>query len=336
MPLVIFGDLVHLWQVKNFNISVLKRYYILIYSIFLFLLFFENISSGFSQSVRNPQKIYFISDVQAPMAIEKVIWKAYRNEEARDSLFADVMRRHPEYVFLTGDLTSKGSSEKAWAPVDAFIAFLRGMSAKVYALAGNHEYMFGASKGMRLFKKRFSEEWLHGYTVHIDSVAFIMLNSNFKKLDKKEFSTQLKWYNAEMISLDANPAVKAIIVCSHHPPFSNSKEGGSSQQVADSIVPAYDKSKKAKLFISGHSHNLEYFSDSIGKHFLVIGGGGGIKKHVIRQSKRKNIDLLSQDVKPMFFYLIIEKKGDNLKLIARGFKKDFSFFELVVGNIELH
>ena len=90
------------------------------------------------------------------------------------------------------------------------------------------------------------------------------------------------------------------------------------------------------LFISGHSHNLEYFSDSIGKHFLVIGGGGGIAQSLTSMSKRKYHDLLEQDAKPVYFYLVIEKQGSSLKLIARGFKKDFSFFESEIGRINLN
>jgi len=308
----------------------LKRHYFLINSIFLFIV---NISSGLSQPNRASQRIYFISDVQAPMAVEKVIWKAYRNEEARDSLFTDLIRQHPKNLFMLGDLTSKGSNEKVWAPVDAF---LKKINIKAYALPGNHEYMFRPSKGLKMFKQRFKEEWLYGYFVNEDSVAIVMLNSNFIHLSQNEFSKQLAWYRSVMATLDTDPAVKAIIVCTHHPPYSNSKEGGSSQQVADSIVPAYEKTKKAKLFISGHSHNLEYFTDSIGKHFLVIGGGGGIKKHFIKAGKRKNIDLIKQDAKPLYFYLIIEKNGNYLKLIARGFKRDFSFFEFDIGTLILN
>jgi hypothetical protein len=139
-----------------------------------------------------------------------------------------------------------------------------------------------------------------------------------------------------MDSLDADPGITALIVCTHHAPYSNSKIVGSSKPVADLIVPIFDKSQKSKLFISGHSHNLEYFSDSIGKHFLVIGGGGGIAQPLVPVNKRKHDDKLMQDSKLLYFYLVIEKSGNCLKLIAKGFREDFSFCESEIGIIPIN
>lgn len=287
-----------------------------------------NISFAFPQLVQNQQKIYFISDLQAPLPVERIILDAYRNEEARDSLFSDIIFQHPNNLFMLGDLTSRGSNEKAWAPVDALLKSLKRINTRVYAIPGNHEYMGTSSIGMQMFNSRFQGKWQYGYFVNIDSIAIVMLNSNFNKLHENELSEQSAWYKSEMDSLDADPAIKAIIVCTHHAPYSNSKIVGSSKQVADLVVPVFEKSHKSKLLISGHSHNLEYFSDSTGKHFLVIGGGGGIEQPLIPLSKRKYVDLIDQDVKPLYFYLIIERKKNRLELTIRGFKKDFRFFEL--------
>ena len=291
--------------------------------------------NGFSQDVRNQQRIYFISDVQAPLPFERIVLKAYKNEEARDILFADILLHHPRNLLMLGDLTSRGSVEKTWRPLDDFMNSLKIIGTKVYAIPGNHEYMSRFSGGVNIFIQRFQKEWLSGYVVSIDSIAIVMLNSNFKNIADNELSKQLKWYKSTMISLDSDPTINAIIVCTHHPPFSNSKIVGSSEPVQKFIIPAFEKSQKSKLFISGHSHNLEYFSDSIGRHFLVIGGGGGLTQPLIPRNKSKHHDLLEQDLKPIYFYLIIEKNDNKLKLIARGFKKDFIFFEYIIGIIPL-
>ena len=127
---------------------------------FILVSLFINISCGFPQVVRDQQRIYFISDVQKPMRTEKIISKQYRNEEARDSLFADIIRQHPKNLFMLGDLTSQGSKEKAWVPLDTFLDSLNKINTKVYAIPGNHEYM-GESTGMKLFKNRFPEQFQH-------------------------------------------------------------------------------------------------------------------------------------------------------------------------------
>ena len=301
--------------------------------LFILALLAINLSRGYSQNSGNSERIYFISDVQAPLPVEKIILKSYRNTEARDSLFADILRQHPQNLFMLGDLTSMGSKEKTWTPLDSLLSSLNKMDTKAYAIPGNHEYMGRSNKGVQMFTKRFPQKWLYGYYVNIDSIAIVMLNSNFNKLSKNELSQQLLWYSVTMDSLDSNPSVRAIIVCTHHAPYSNSKIVGSSTDVTDLIVPVFEKSHKAKLFISGHSHNLEYFTDSIGKQFLVIGGGGGLTQPLQPMNERLYTDLLSQDIKPLYFYLVIEKQANSLKLIAKGFKKDFRFFEIPIGTV---
>jgi Icc-related predicted phosphoesterase len=301
---------------------------------FLFSVFCSPFS-GSAQNTPDPHRIYFISDVQEPMQVEKIISKPYRNEEATDSLYSDIIRHHPENVLLLGDLSSKGSNEKAWVPLDIFLHTLKKINTTVYAIPGNHEYM-GEPKGMVVFRKHFPEKWLHGYLVNIDSVAFVMLNSNVRHLTDKELLDELKWYKSIMDSLDADQNIRGIIVCTHHPPYSNSKVVGSSEPMQRLIVPRFEQSGKSILLISGHSHNLEYFSDRTGKHFLVIGGGGGIAQPLLPMDKRIHKDLLDQNSKPLYFYLIIEKNGNSLKLIARGFKRDFRFFESEIGTLTIN
>ncbi len=301
---------------------------------FLFFLLF-GFYSGFAQDLVNSQKICFISDFQATMAVEKIFLKGYRNTDARDSLFSDIIRSRPKNLFLTGDMVYAGSRQKAWLPLDHLLGSLTKSDTKVYVLPGNHEYMFNPSTGIRNFKQRFPSEMLMGYVVSTDSISVVMLNSNFGNLSEIESSGQLKWYSAAMDSLDKDRATRTIIVCTHHAPYSNSAIVGSSESVKNLIIPAFENSKKSVLFISGHSHNLEYFAGTKGKHYLVIGGGGGIAQPLLPMDKRSNEDLLQQESKPIYFYLIIEKKGNNLKLTARGFKRDFKFFDLNVDEINL-
>jgi predicted MPP superfamily phosphohydrolase len=297
---------------------------------------FVFIFSGFCQVDSYHERLFFLSDVQTPLASETIFLKPFRNKEGRDSLFADIVRQNPKTLLLLGDLTSMGSNEQAWTPLDGFLHPLHALNTDIYAIPGNHEYMATASTGIKHFTKRFPEQWLHGYCVQTDSLAIVLLNSNFNTLKKNELSQQLLWYKTTMDSLDHDPAIRAIIVCTHHAPYSNSKTVGCSRDVIEEVVPQFEKSGKAKLFISGHSHNLEYFSKGKGKYYLVIGGGGGIAQPLKDGNKTGYHDLIDQEKKPVYFYVIVERKGSGLKLSARGLNKDFKFFTLDFGEIPLN
>jgi hypothetical protein len=89
------------------------------------------------------------------------------------------------------------------------------------------------------------------------------------------------------------------------------------------------------LYISGHSHNLEFFSPDSKKYFLVIGGGGGLTQPLYSGDKRLYEDLIQQDKKPVYFYLVTERRGDSLYLSVRGLQKDFSNIKTFeVGSIQ--
>lgn len=287
------------------------------------------------EHVNAQREIYFLSDCQQPILAEKIYLKAYRNEEARDTLFSDIIRHKPYQFFLLGDLTSVSSNEKKWKPVDRFLKSLQPFHTQVYAIPGNHEYKYLPSKGMREFEKRFPGQSIYGYCVRTDSIAIVMLNSNFHYIHLRKSEAQRKWYRQVLDSLDREDGIKAVVVCTHHAPFSNSTIVGSSKPVEKAFVEDFKKSPKAVLFLSGHSHNLELFKDSQ-KDFLVIGGGGGLTQPLLPENKRIYKDLIPQQQKPLYFYLILQRKGNQLLLTARGMQRDFrKMFELKVDTIEL-
>jgi hypothetical protein len=285
-------------------------------------------------SISPAEKLYFLSDVQAPLLPEKIWFAPYKNEAARDSLLSDLLLQKPGNVFFLGDMAGLGSSDKKWAPIDSFLRAAYSLNVKVYAIPGNHEYYISRGSGMRNYTHRF-RQGISGSCITIDSIAIVMLNSNFCMLSKSENSRQLSWYKSTMDSLKRAAAVKTVIVCTHHAPYSNSKVVGSCKSVIDSIVPYFDATTKAKLFLSGHSHNLEYFEPSPGKHFLVIGGGGGIAQALDTSDKRLYQDVLAKKNKPLYFYLIVQRNGNMLTLIAHGLKRDFTWEELTVDEIRL-
>jgi len=266
----------------------------------------------------------FASDTQEPMWIEKLFLKPDSNLKATRMIFEDVNKIHPSAMFILGDVVSLGESSSAWKNMDIYIKHTIQDSIPVYATLGNHEVMFNTKKGTKRFMVRFPMYNPAGYAEIVDSIAVILLNSNFGKMSDLEIVNQNTWYKNKLVALDNDPAVKFIIVGCHHSPYTNSRIVKPSTLVQKNFLPLFFQSKKCALFISGHSHNFERFKVQ-GKYFLVIGGGGGL--HQPLNANNDEMHDLSADYKPAFHYLEVQRDGDELKIVSRQLKNDFSGFK---------
>jgi hypothetical protein len=268
--------------------------------------------------------IAFASDTQEPMWIEKLWLKSDNNLQATKMIFKDVDSLRPKAFFILGDVVSLGKSKSAWKNIDKYIGNCVKDSIPVYATLGNHEVMFNSKKGIRNFRKRFTAYDPSGYAEIVDSVAVILLNSNFAVMQPDEIAQQNTWYQAELNRLDNDPSIKMIIVGCHHSPYTNSTIVTPSQGVRQNFVPPFIRSKKAVLFLSGHSHNFESFKMQ-GKYFLVIGGGGGL--HQPLRANNETMHDLAENYKPEFHYLEVQRDGNTLHVLSRRLKTDFSGFD---------
>ncbi|MFD2872308.1 metallophosphoesterase family protein [Mucilaginibacter ximonensis] len=267
--------------------------------------------------------IAFASDTQEPMWIETLWLKSDHNLQATKMIFENVDSLRPKAFFILGDVVSLGKSKKAWKNIDRYIGQAVKDSIPIYATLGNHEVMFNAKKGILNFKKRFTAYNPLGYVEVIDSVAVILLNSNFAEMSALEIDRQNKWYSNELDSLDNDNAIKLTIVGCHHSPYTNSTIVKPSADVRQNFVPPFIKSKKAILFLSGHSHNFESFKVQ-GKYFLVIGGGGGL--HQPLRANNAQMHDLTEDYKPAFHYLEVKRAGNTLNVLSRKLSPDFKGF----------
>ena len=290
---------------------------------FFLLLLLAAFGKAQSQTADSTE-LCFASDTQAPMWIETLFLKKNNNKQATKKLFQTISERRPGALFIMGDVVNLGYSNRQWKPMDGYLKDLRSKNIAVHAALGNHEVMGQAKKGMRKFQERFPEHKATGYVQVKDSIAVILLNSNFGKLSAEENATQVTWYKETLQQLDADPSIHFIISGCHHSPFTNSKIVGANQDVQKKFVPLFLSSKKSRLFITGHSHNFEHFQKG-GKDFLVIGGGGGLHQP-LRTGEDCTADLAA-GYKPDFHYLTVKRNGKQLKVSSVQLKKDFSCFE---------
>lgn len=276
------------------------------------------------ESVEN-SILAFAADTQAPMLVETILLKPFRNREATRLLFQNVAQQKPCAFFLLGDVVNLGYSKRQWKPIDQYLAALRNKDIRVYGILGNHEVMGRPKEGQKMFQKRFADHVRTGYYVVESGIAVILLNSNFAALTLKEREQQLTWYALTLEALDSDPSIEFIINCCHHSPFTNSRIVAPSAEVEQQFVPLFLQSRKSQLFLSGHCHAFEHYKVG-GKDFMVIGGGGGL-----RQPLRQGIGTLADlaiDYKPMFHYITIQKAGDHMHVRSLHLKKDFSGFDV--------
>lgn len=301
------------------------------------LLWLAFLIGAFSYSAESADKkgIAFISDIQAPNVFEDIFFKNESNVQATDVLLKDLNEKKPSSLFILGDIAAFGFQKDDWKFIDKHLKEFRRSNIPYYATPGNHEYIFYAKKGIKNFLKSFPNTPLTGYYKIVDSIAVVMLNSNFSKLKSKEQDYQLKWYRSIMDSLQKRNSVKTIIVCCHHAPFTNSKIVTPSTDVQQKFLPIFEKTSKAKIFLSGHSHNLEQFILK-DKNYFVIGGGGG-SKQVVSKTNKNQAKKISIKNKHRFFYILVNRKNDELVLTARGFsgeKKKMSDIEIARISIK--
>jgi predicted MPP superfamily phosphohydrolase len=273
---------------------------------------------------RDSKLIAFASDTQAPMWVETLWLKANKNRTATKMVFDDILHGAPSSLFLLGDVVNLGYSNKQWKPIDGYLQNLRSKDVKVDAILGNHEVMGRAVKGQQKFQQRFPNHVRTGYVEITDSVAVVLLNSNFTSLSATENENQLAWYKKTLAELDADSSIQFIITTCHHSPFTNSKIVGPCLSVQQKFVPPFLQSKKSKLFLSGHCHGFEHYQVE-GKDFLVIGGGGGL--HQPLKPDHEDCPDLACDYKPMFHYLTVRRDANQLEVTSMRLKDDFSGFE---------
>jgi len=269
--------------------------------------------------------ILVLSDTQAPLFWEMLILPWNRNEEARQKIMKLILSEpNPAAVFHLGDAVARGSEEKDWKPIDDFLAQLRARGVPVYGVMGNHEYISSSAKGAARFKKRFPEFPLSWFSVRIVPLAFIVLNSNFWELTRKARAEQQKFYEDQLAALENDPEVKGIVVCAHHPPYTNNKIVSRSFEGDREFVPPFLKSRKAKLFLSGHSHAAEHFIRE-GKHFLVLGGGGGLLHPLhIGSDARYEDHFPLRTERRWFHYLRLQMNEEGWKVTFRMLRQDLA------------
>jgi len=266
----------------------------------------------------------FASDTQAPMWVETIFLKQHQNRTATRMIFQHLESVRPGSLFLLGDVVNLGYSNRQWKPMDLYLGQLREAGVSVHAVLGNHEVMGQPAQGERKFQQRFPDHVRTGYVQVKDSVAVVLLNSNFGTLTKGDNEKQESWFRATLEALDADSSILYVIAGCHHSPYTNSRIVNASTSVQEKFVEPFLKSQKGRLFLSGHCHGFEHYKKE-GKDFIVIGGGGGL--HQPLKKGRDILPDLAADYKPLFHYLTVKRTSSGLQVQSHRLNAAYNGFE---------
>jgi hypothetical protein len=266
----------------------------------------------------------FASDTQEPMRVEELVLRSHDNRRATRQLFREIVQLRPAELFLLGDVVNLGHRDERWTYIDTALVEARAAGIVVNAILGNHELMGRSAAGAIRFQSRFPQHVSTGYVVTRDSLAVVLLNSNFSKMSRAQIREQNDWYTTTLAALDTASDIRGVIVCCHHSPYSYSKLVGSNGQVQRLFVAPFLKHRKTRLFFSGHAHLFQHFHKG-GKDFFVIGGGGGLN-HPLRRKTGPEV-ALAPEYAPLFHYLTVQRFGNRLRLVSRRLLDDMSGFE---------
>ncbi len=273
--------------------------------------------------------IAVIGDTHHTSWMERTFLRRERNEAERELLLRHLFQADFDLLIHLGDMVGNGASALAWQEFDRLFAPAFSKGIPFLPLMGNHEYWGNHRKMLFHFSARFPELDKHRWHARVyRKLGLILLDSNIALYSKTEWAAQIGWFNRTLQEMSENPQVRAILVFSHHPPFTNSAIIKGAPYLESGFLPAFFASPKAAAFISGHVHGYERFASN-GKVFIVSGGGGGPRLRLHQGRRRRHHDQFQSPGPRPFNYLLLHPESEKLHIEVMGLKKGEAQIHLV-------
>ncbi|MBI3257909.1 MAG: metallophosphoesterase [Ignavibacteriae bacterium] len=277
-------------------------------------------------------KIVLLGDTQRTLWFE--FWRE-QNDDIRELIFPQILTHKPSTVVMLGDLVSWGASENEWEYFDRISKPVREANVGFITVMGNHEYFGNNKSAFKNISARFSllrdamtkgRTW---YSTVVDSIAFLVLDSNVGELTDEQNSDQKNWFDSAIVALEKTPSVLNIVLCTHHPAYTNSTVVHDEPDVQAFIEAALSHSHKITLAASGHAHSYEHFLICNTLNVIVSGGGGGPRQELRSVKESTHYDIfndrkIKDDEKKIrdFNYCTIERRNDTLDVTMMQFDEN--------------
>ena len=255
-------------------------------------------------------------------------WEFWResNDKERKLILDEIVKRQPAFVIYLGDLTTRGSSKKHWQEFDAMHRTWLKEKIPVFPVLGNHEFYGNNESALDYFFGRFPYlERRRWYSFVWKEIGLIFVDSNFSTLTAEESEQQRRWYADELERFERDKKIDFVIVCSHEPPFTNSRVVGPNKRVEVDFVDPFLRFTKTSFFFSGHAHTYERFQ--VGDKIFIVSGGGGGPRHKLYSdsSNRRYKDLFLGPELRFFHACEINMTDASLMYSIRRLEPDESF-----------
>lgn len=259
-----------------------------------------------------------VGDLQRTSWLE--LWRE-QNDAERQALIAALAARSPDFVIGLGDLVFDAGSLSAWQHLDRLLAPLRAAGIPLIPVLGNHEYWGDDALARHERARRFPQTADSGWLcLRQGPLAVLLLDSNQEALAEETWQRQRAWFTASLAALDADPTVRGVLVCLHHPPFTNSTVTGDEEHVIADLLPAFLGAAKTLAMLSGHVHSYERFEVQR-RCLLVSGGGGGPRAALLPVAQRRHPDLYDGPRLRAFHFIELTVKDAGLDLLVLGIEK---------------
>jgi len=233
-------------------------------------------------------RLVVVGDLQRTAPILE-FWRE-QNDVERSRVVSEIAAERPDLVLVTGDCVFDGASSAEWTAFDRLTAPWRTAALPVASAFGNHEYWGGrAEADAHLFPRFPLDEGRHWFAIAFGPLRVVVLDSNEGELGEDEWASELRWYEATLLALDSDAAVRGVLVAFHHPPVTNSTVSGDDPRVQRDLVPPFARARKTLAMLNGHVHSYERFVRG-GKVYVVSGGGGGPRAALETGSARRHPD----------------------------------------------
>jgi hypothetical protein len=210
--------------------------------------------------------------------------------EGRLAVIARIADLRPALALHSGDLVAQGADPCDWALFDRENAVLRERGVPLFAGLGNHDLCGDEDQALLNARRRFpslrARRW---YTLDHAGVRLVVLDTNLRSMPTGDRDAEAAWFRDALAAAEDDPAVRDVLVVTHHPPFTNAALHEPSRWVRETILAAAAACPKVRAFISGHAHTYERFRS--GAIDCIVSGGGGAPLVPLRSGVHEFQDL---------------------------------------------